>query len=111
MGLWSKGVDRSLTGEYRLEDGDIFIWMKEICDEITRQWHDTCSYENQITPVGYMMIMRTKDWAMSFGIDNKMSKVHLLSMVRCGIENLIKKAQTQRIKEKLERLHFNNIHV
>ena len=110
MGLWSKGVDRSLTGKYRLEDGDIFIWVNEICDEITRQWHGTCSYENQITPVGHMMIIRTDDWAMSFRIDNKTSKVHLLAMVKHGIENLINKAQWN-IKAKLERLHFNNIHV
>lgn len=92
MGLWTKGIKRSQTGKLRLEDGDIYRWMDEICVEIKTFCKTTCDWMSQITPFGHMFIIKFEQYVMSFNVDHTMSKLHLISNIKQGIQNLLKKS-------------------
>lgn len=107
MGLWVKGLRRNNTQDLRLEDSSVFHWMDEICMEINaRQIGVWCNYEHQVTPFGHMMFIRFGDSYMSFNISMGMSKIHILSQIKYGLENLIMKAPNQEVRSRLEHVSY-----
>lgn len=111
MGLWTKGINRSRTGKPRLESGDIFRWMDEICGEIGRLWGETCKYEHQVTPVGQMFIIKFGKCCISFPVYPDTPKIHLLAIVRKGIDDMMEKCTDRYTHFRLGLIHFNNIEV
>lgn len=105
MGLWSKGLERAQTGEWRKEDGTNIDFVDDTCHFITQSWGSTCKWEHQVTPIGqFCFISLGDDYQMSFSFDKHMSKEHILSEIMRGMNNLEKKVLDYILKNKLSKL-------
>ena len=109
MGLWTKGIERSKTGEPRLEDDNIDTWMKEICTCVETSTGESCTYSYQISPVGHMILVKFSGCVISFPIQHPVTKINLLTNVRYGINNLYSTSPYY-MKDKLDKIRFSKLY-